>query len=396
MHVIYSTYKFHFIIKIVHSRMTKQTIVSILTSLLLAILALSSCKNDPSAYEIKGKISNVVGEHFYLSYEKGDSIIVDTIPISDKGEFSVQGSIDTLTVMSFYFNDNTRSTFALVNKGWDVKIEGDVLFSDLLEIKGGDVNNDISEFKNKNKELLKSRAELLNLTEDKINNNDSVVPKDYLGNLKNLNFELSNIAEKYVQSNPDKIASVMLLSIFFKDETSVSRLDENLKLLRGKASDFQITQELKTFVNKVKPSTTGSMAPAISLEDINNKRVRILDFRGKYVLLSFASTTCKVCIEEKKNAVEVYNQLKKEKRNIEFITIVKDIEQEPISKNITDSVKWHIIPVKGGWSAQPFEDYNVHEMPYNILISPSNHILERDVNIFALPKKMEELAKTAD
>lgn len=376
--------------------MIKHPIISILTSLFLIILSLASCKNDPSAYEVSGKLSNVTGEHFYLSYEKGDSVIVDTIPISAKGEFSIQGNIDTLTVMSLYFNNNTRSTFILVDKGWKVKMQGDVLLSDLLEIKGGEVNDDISSFKNKNRELLESRAKLLNLAEEKINSNDSIIPKDYVGDLKNINFELSNIAEAYIQANPEKIASVMLLNIFFRNETSVPRLDENLELLKGKAVDFSITQELKAYAKKIKASAVGSTAPVFSLRDIKDKQIRIFDFKGKYVLLSFASTTCNVCIEEKASVVQVYNQLKKENRNIEFITIVKDIEQEPISKNITDSVKWHILPVKGGWAAEPFETYNIHEMPYNILISPSNHILERDIHILALPKKMEELAEASN
>lgn len=375
--------------------MTKHPTIAVLTSLLLIIFLLASCEKDPSAYKISGKLDNVIGDRFYLSYEKGDTIVIDTIPINSKGEFSLEGNIDTLTVMSLYFNNNTRSTFILVDKGWNVKMQGDILLSDLLEIKGGEINNDITAFKEENKELLKSRAELLNLAEEKVNSTDSVIPRDYVGDLKNINFELSNVAEAYIQANPKKIASVMLLNIFFKNESTVSRLDENLEILRDAAADFSVTHELKAYAKKVKASAVGSIAPVFSHEDLSGKSVRIFDFKGKYVLLSFASTTCSVCLQEKENAIKIYNQLKKEDIKFEFITIVKDIEQEPISENITDSVKWHILPVKGGWSAQPFEDYNIHEMPYNILISPSNHILERDIDILALPKKVEELNKAS-
>lgn len=374
--------------------MSKSSITSACAILLLIAMLLVSCeKKNPDMYEISGKLENVAGDCFYMSHEKGDSIIIDTIPIDAKGEFSVKGKVDTLTVMSLYFNQNARSTFVLVDKGWDVQMKGDILFSDLVDVKGGSVNEDLTDFKNKNKDLLKSRADLLNSAEERIGENDSIVLKDYVGDLKNINFELSNVAAAYIQNHPDKIASVMLLNLFFRDETSIPRLDENLKLLKGRAADFSMTQELRTFTNKVKMSAPGSVAPYFALKDLRGKEVRITEFKGKYVLLTFASTTCRVCREEKVDAVAVYNQLKKEKSNIEFITIVKDIEQVPISNNITDSVKWHILPVEGGWSAKPFDNYYVREMPYNILISPTGYVLERNIHILALPQKMEELTK---
>lgn len=344
-------------------------------------------------YEISGKLENVTGNYFLMSHESGDSVLIDTIPISAKGEFSFKGVVDTLTEVSLYFNQNTKSTYLLIDKGWNVELEGDALYPDLINIKGGSVNDDITAFKTKNKDLLKTRADILNAAEKKSPDNDTLKVKDYVVELKNINFELSNIAANYVKSNPDKIASVMLINTFFKDETSIPRLDENLALLRGKAADFPLTDNLKRFRDKVKLSSVGAVAPNFKLKDLKGKDVQLTDLRGKYVLLSFASTTCEVCKYEKKDAVVVYNELKKQKKNIEFITIVKDIEDAPISKNITDSVKWTVIPVNGGWSAKTFDTYYIREIPYHVLISPTGVILERDFPIFALSKKMDELAE---
>lgn len=354
-----------------------------------------SCDKKSDQYEISGKLDNVEGNRFYASHEVGDSIVIDTILINAKGEFSFKGNVDTLTVMSLYFNENTQSTFALVDKGWKVEVKGDVKFPDLIEVAGGDVNDDLTDFKNKNRGLLKSRAEVLNSAEEKINTNDSSDISDYVGDLKNVNFELSNVAAAYIKSHPDKIASVLLLDIFFKDESSIPRLDENLMILKGRAADFPMTQDLKRFRDKVKMSSNGSKAPYFLLKDLKGKDVRLQDFKDKYILLSFAATTCGVCREEKADAVKIYNQLKKQKKNIEFVTIVKDIEQVPISDNISDSVKWTILPVDGGWSAKAFEDYYVREIPYHILISPSGYILERDVRILSVPEKLDKLTGEA-
>lgn len=345
-------------------------------------------------YEISGKLENINGNYFLMSHTSGDSVLIDTIPVNTKGEFSFRGVVDTLTEASLYFNQNTKSTYILIDKGWDVELEGNIQYPDLINVKGGNVNDDITAFKSKNKDLLKTRADILAAAERKGSGDDTLKVKDYVVELKNINFELSNIAASYIKSNPDKIASVMLINTFFKDETSIPRLDENLALLKGKAADFPLTANLKQYRDKVKLSSVGSTAPNFKLKDIKGKEVQLIDLRGKYILLSFISTTCEACTYERKDAVIAYNDLKKQKENIEFISIIKDIEDLPISKNITDSVKWTILPVNGGWSAQTFDTYYIREIPYNILISPTGIILERDFPISNLPKKMEELTES--
>jgi thiol-disulfide isomerase/thioredoxin len=355
-----------------------------------------SCGKKSTSYEISGKLEHITGSYFLMSHESGDTIIIDTIPVNSKGEFSFKGIIDTLTEMSLYFNQRIKNTYILVDKGWNVELEGDVLYPDLINVKGGDVNDDLTAFKNQNKNLLKNRTDILMSEERKSPEKDTLGIKDYVVELKNINFELSNIAANYVKTHPDKIASVILINVFFRDETSIPRLDESLSLLKGKAADFRLTEDLKQFRDKVKQSSVGAMAPNFSLKDLKGKDVRLIDYRGKYVLLAFVSTTCEVCKFEKKDAIDIYNNLKKQKKNIEFITIIKDIEDVPISKNITDSVKWAIIPAIGGWSAKVFDSYYVPEVPYNILISPTGIIIDRDFPVFSLPKKAEELISSGE
>lgn len=359
-------------------------------SFVLFITVLASCSKKSSDFEVTGKLDNITGGYFFAARESGDSLRIDTVRVDKKGEFSFRGSVDTLTVVSLYFNQNTKSTYILVDKGLQVELKGDVLFPDLIKVSGGEINDNLTSFKNDNKELLKSRTDILAAANES-GKNDSVGVKDYVVELKNINFELSNIAAKYIKENPNKITSVMLINTFFKDETLLSRLDENLSQLKGKAADFPLTKELKRYSEKVKLSAVGSLSPNFTLKNLQNKNVSLSDFRGKYVLLSFVSTTCDMCNTERKDAIRVYNQLKKENKNIEFVTIVKDIETEPIAKNITDSVKWTLLPVHGGWSEKTFESYYIRELPYNILISPSGIILERNFPFIALPEKLEAL-----
>jgi len=366
----------------------KQLIIS---SLSIFILFAFSCKKQSDDFTVKGKLANLSDTCFYVAIENGDKPIIDTIDINKDGEFSFKGQVDTLTMMSMYFNKNEKYTYILVDKGWNIDMKGDVLYPDLIEVKGGDINDDLTSFKNKNKDLLMSRAKLFSTGQDSIPEKEA--RSERVGELKNINFELSNIAAEYIKSNPDKIASVILLESFFKNELSLDRLDENIELLRGKAETFPLTTRMKEYSQKVKLSRVNAYAPNFTLKNTADKEVKLTDYRGKYVLLSFVSTTCKACDLERKDAVEVYNQLKKDKANIDFISIVINTEVEPIPKAAADSVKWALLPDTGSWSSKTFDQYNIHEIPYHILISPQGIILERDVAILSLPDKMKELTK---
>ena len=370
--------------------MQKIKLLKIGIFLILAI-TIFSCEKKSSDFTISGELENVKGSYFFAAYELGDSLVVDTVKIDNKGEFSLTGQVDTLTIVRMYFNQNTKipDIYLFVDKKWDVKLKGDVNYPDLIMVKGGDVNDDLTAFKTKNHDLLMNRAKILDAV-----SRDSSSSKDdqkYIINLKNENFELMNIAASYVESNPDKIASVVLINTFFKDETSLPRLDEALNKLRGRAETFPLTNDLKTYREKTKRTTVGSYAPNFTIEDTDDKKTSLSQFRGKYLLLSFVSTTCDICDFQLKNFVKTYNTLKKDKIDINFLSVVIDTEEQPISKAVRDSVKWVILPESGSWSSKTFELYNIREVPYNILIDPQGKIVEKDIFIDAIPDKISEL-----
>ena len=107
---------------------------SFYAGLFLVFVILFSCNRKTSTFEITGKLDNVSGSYFLMSHAVGDSLVVDTVPISSKGEFSFSGAVDTLTEMSLYFNQNTKVTYLFVEKGWHVELKGDVLYPDLINI----------------------------------------------------------------------------------------------------------------------------------------------------------------------------------------------------------------------------------------------------------------------
>ena len=65
------------------------------------------------------------------------------------------------------------------------------------------------------------------------------------------------------------------------------------------------------------------------------------------------------------------------------------MEETPLTKQDTKSMKWVVLPEYGGWSSVVFEDYNIKELPYSILVSKDGKILERNVTMFNLKNRLE-------
>lgn len=369
------------------------TYVALFLSILFFINSCNGVGDKDS--RVKGRIKNITEDYFLATRENKDTLIVDTIRVNDRGEFLADLSVDTLTIVSLYFNNKSKYSYFLIDKNWTVEINGDAKFPEVFEVQGGDVNDELTAFRKQNKAILRKRASVVEQLMDTTNMNDTLLvnkKNDLVSELANLNFDLSNTAAEYVKSNPAKISSVFVINAFFKDESFLPRLDESLDLLRGKAATFSLTKDLLAYSSRVKKSQEGVNTPYFMRNDINNKSFSITSLRGKYVLLSFASTKSKLSEEQREPIIEVYKKLKKEKENIEFVSVLIDIEEAPLPSEVKKQLEWIVIPEKGGWSSDLLELYNVKELPCNILIAPNGTIVKRDVPTFIIEDVYKELS----
>lgn len=375
--------------------MLKKNFIRISVVFLLLIAGLVSCgEKNKEGFTVEGNLENIEGGYFIAAREFRDSMIVDTVHVDDKGRFTIKGDVDTLSTLSIYMNNNSRYTYFFVDKGIKVNITGDALYPDLLDIKGGDVNDDLTAFKKQHKDLIKKRTEILKLVEDSSYTEDEssvVTDKNYVMELKNINFELSNIIADYVKNNPDKIASVVLIHAIFKNEANLTRLDESLSQLRGAAATYYQAKELFDYSNKIRRSSEGAVSPNFTRKDIKGKEHSLVSFRGKYLFLFFVSTTCPLCEIQRPEVMALYNKFKQQKENIEFLTVVINTEEAPVSDEIKRSVKWPILIEDGGWSSDLLDLYNIHEVPFYTIISPTGVILRRDIPLDMVDETVAEL-----
>ena len=89
--------------------------------------------------------------------------------------------------------------------------------------------------------------------------------------------------------------------------------------------------------SKYEPLTVGKVAPDFELPDLDDKSVRLSDFRGKVIFLNFWATWCKPCREEMPSMEVLHQSLQKEGLvvlavSIDRVTTKKDIP--PFVKNL--------------------------------------------------------------
>ncbi len=91
---------------------------------------------------------------------------------------------------------------------------------------------------------------------------------------------------------------------------------------------------------KYEPLTLGKQAPDFTLPDLNDREVRLSDYRGKVVFLNFWATWCKPCREEMPSMEVLYRNFEKDGLvilavSIDRVTTKKDIPPFVKSLNLT-------------------------------------------------------------
>lgn len=354
--------------------------------LFIISVLLFSCGNNKNSIVLKGDISNLENPEILISYIAADTLAIDTIASNARGKFTYKSSIDTLTVFSLYFNNQRSSVMVFANPQDKITIKGDAQTSDLIKVNGNEINNDLTLFKESNKNILQRRTLLLqnlkNENSDSASNERILADVDEVSKINSFNQELALNAEEYVKKNPTKLSSLILVNEFFANSENPKGLERVLEHMQGDILKTRMGLKLKAYSEKINRSAEGTSMPYFQLIDKSGDTIQSYDYRGKYLLLSFVSTTGVDSRETIKSLKQTYEHVNKD--SVEFISIYIDSDVYPVSYIENDSIEWTVVPEKKSWAADIVEAYNIEFIPNNILISPSGVISDRNVPAMAV------------
>ena len=118
----------------------------------------------------------------------------------------------------------------------------------------------------------------------------------------------------------------------------------------------------------------GSMAPDITMNDVNGKPFSLSSLRGKYVLVDFWASWCGPCRGENPNVVAAYQQFKN--KNFTILGVSLDEDKAAWQKAIAaDGLTWQHISDLKGWHSAAVSLYGFDGIPFNVLVDPDGKII---------------------
>lgn len=356
------------------------------TFILLAsfILLLSSCKNN---LKVKGDLSGapdqaVFLEHFYLD----SFIVLDEIQMIDgKFKLEVEPKYPSLLRLRFGLGKYIFLSIAESDKSIDIK----GLWSNLdeKEIEGSESTEDLNKFIHKMQVFAsKQNAYIMVVNELKGDPSKDSLYQDASNKILSSNKDFELGVENYIDNSPYLLNKLFVLNLL----SASVRQDYMDKTLLQLKEEYPDNEELEYSIMKINPHLmdgqgSKEQAPEITGKDPEGKRIKLSDFRGKYVLVDFWASWCAPCRAENPNVVKLYQEFKDQ--NFTILGVSLDRSAEPWKKAITkDNLTWNHSSELLGWQAISVRDYHIESIPSNVLVDPDGNIIARD-------KSTEELSK---
>lgn len=345
-----------------------------------------ACKQNNSV-RLHGELTGLETDTVYLSYLDADTLRIDTIATSEAGKFKWANPVDTLTMFTLFLNDNQSSIVIYANKNDKISLKGDATLPDLIRVTGNDINDELTAFKDKNEELLKQRGEMFKAlgTTDASEGNFGANGKDE-SRLNSLNHELMLEAENHIKEHPTTLSSVILINDFFANNQNPESLERLLNYLDGDIVDSELVQTLKRHSEHINQSAEGRMLPYFEIEDTKEKKHLSYDYIGKYLVLSFVSSSGQSSRDQLDELKTAYKELNKD--SVEFVSVYMDTDNYPIEYPETDSLPWTIVTDKRSWASHIVTSFNITEIPYSILVDPEGKIVGRNISAHQIIKKV--------
>jgi len=193
----------------------------------------------------------------------------------------------------------------------------------------------------------------------------------------------SNLSEEYIFNHRDSYISAYELSLY-RGSWSGNSVQYLYTRLNAKIQNSLYGKEVKAFLDDLNANSEGSKAGDFIAKDVQEKILKLSDFKGKYVLLDFWGSWCVPCRESNPHLIELFKKYSEKGLTIGIATEYEktDIKwREAIKKDGTDI--WYNVlsnPLAGSpgqFTKDIARIFGVHVYPTKLLIDPCGYIIGR-------------------
>lgn len=121
----------------------------------------------------------------------------------------------------------------------------------------------------------------------------------------------------------------------------------------------------------------GEQAPDITMKDLNGKKIKLSDLKGKVVLVDFWASWCGPCRKAMPALRNTYAAYKA--RGVEIYGVSLDEDKGDMKKAIVaDKISWLQVNEPGGWESATAKAWHIEQLPAAFLLDKQGKVIAVD------------------